>query len=433
MRRLGASTGTLLVVANMVGTGVFATTGLLVEDLNHAGTVLLAWLFGGVVALCGALTYGELAAAIGRNGGEYRLLTDIFHPSIGFASGWISLVVGFSAPIAASALAFGIYASAVWPAVPPKLAGSGLIALVSIAHGARVGLGAGLQNVFTAAKILLILGFIAAAAAAIPSARWPTLFQVPGGGSDLLSPAFAIGLIYVAFAYSGWNGAAYLAGEIRNPGRNTPVALGLGTAFVVLMYVALNAVFLLGAPLTSLAGQVEVGHVVAVQLFGADAGELFSGLIALALISSVSAMVMTGPRVYEAMGADYERLRFLRSRLKTSGPIASTALQAALAIAMLMTSSFEALLMYIGFTLSISTGLTTAGIFVHRRKFPRAPRPYRAFGYPFTPLLFVAFAGWMVYHSVTQRPLESLWGAATIVAGLLFYRLARGKKPKAAP
>jgi APA family basic amino acid/polyamine antiporter len=406
----------------MVGTGVFTTTGLLVAEIGSTGSVLLAWLLGGVVALFGALAYGELVACISRNGGEYRLLTEIYHPAVGFVAGWVSLVVGFSAPIAASALAFGTYLHALVPRLAPTAAGAVLIAALSVMHGARVTAGAFVQNGFAAAKVILIVVFVAGAAWILPGRpHW----QLSTPGREILSPTFAVGLIFVSFAYSGWNGAAYLAGEIRRPSRNLPLALGLGTATVTLLYLGLNTVFLTGTAPDRLAGTVEVGHVAAVSIFGEGAGRILSSLIALALVSSVSAMIMVGPRVYEAMGEDYRALGFLRLRGARGGPAASIALQTAIALGMLLTMSFGTLLMYIGFTLSASAALTVAGVFVHRRRHPDAERPYKTWGYPVTPAVFVCFACFIIAHSISERPAEALMGGATIAVGLVLYVLIK--------
>ena len=429
-RRLGVFTATLVVVASMIGTGVFTTTGLLLGEMGSSGTVLFAWLVGGVIALCGALAYGELSACITRNGGEYRFLSEIYHPAVGFVAGWVSLVVGFSAPIAASALAFGKYLHALVPAISPTASGVVLIIVLSVLHTGRVTAGAWIQNGFAAAKLLLILGFVVGAAWVLPDSP-------PGhlslSGAEMTTPGFAVGLIFISFAYSGWNGAAYLSGEILRPSRNLPIALGIGTGVVIVLYVALNAVFLLGTPQQQLAGTVEAGHVAALSIFGEGAGTVLSSLIALALISSVSAMIMVGPRVYEAMGEDYIALRFLRLRPGGGGPVASIALQSILAVVLMLTLSFDSLLMYIGFTLSASAALTVAGVFVHRRRRAFAETHYRTWGYPVTPAVFVLFACWMIVHSLSQRPAEALLGGATIAAGLLMYLWVRRRGSTSSP
>jgi APA family basic amino acid/polyamine antiporter len=409
----------------MIGTGVFTTTGLLVRDVGSPPAILVGWLMGGVLALCGALSYAELAASVSQNGGEYRFLTHIYHPAVGFVAGWISLIVGFSAPIAASALAFGTYLNALVPAVSPRVAAAALVVLASVAHGLHVRAGSGVQNVFAVAKVVLVAGLIAGGLAlGDPEPGWEGPMA-----SKLASPELAVGLIFISFAYSGWNGAAYIAGEVRRPARSLPIALGVGTALVTVLYVALNAVFLSVVPAAQMSGRVDVAHVAAVHIFGSGLGRVLSGLVALALVSSVGAMIMVGPRVYEAMGEDHPRLSFLRARTSAGGPVAAVALQGALALAMLLTSSFGALLTYIGFTLSLSSGLAVAGVYVLRVREPRRERPYRVWGYPVTPALFLLLAGWMVVHALAVRPVESLAGVATIVVGLLLYAVVRRGRP----
>jgi len=375
-RRLGGATATLVVVASMVGTGVFTTTGFLIRDIASPMAVLATWLVGGLLALCGALSYAELVAALPRNGGEYQLLARIYHPVVGFVAGWISLVVGFSAPIAASALAFGRYLGAVVEGVNPTIAALILVVALSALHAAHVTAGGAVQNVFAAAKVIVILGLVVGGLL-----RGDPQRLLAEGGPPLIdaviSPAFAVGLIFVSFSYSGWNGAAYLAGEVRRPSRTLPRALLLGTGMVAALYLGLNLVFLAAAPASDLAGVVEVAHVASVQLFGDRAAALLSSGIALLLVSSVSAMIMSGPRVYEAMGQDYPALRVLSRRTTHGGPVMAVALQSVVASAMLLTATFEALLTYIGFTLSLSAGLTVVGVLVLRRREPGLERPYR--------------------------------------------------------
>lgn len=429
VRRLGPATATLLVAANMIGSGVFTTTGLLLRDLGSPIKVLLVWLVGGVVALAGALTYGELAAAYPSNGGEYRLLSELYHPSVGFIAGWLSLVVGFAAPIAASALGAGYYVHALLPAISQRVSAAAIVVLLALLHASHVTWGARVQNLVTLGKGLLIVGFVVATLWVAPNGALPRLTARVGGSSP---GSLAIALVFVSFAYSGWNGAAYVAGEVRNPKRNLPVSLGIGTAMVLVLYVGLNTAFLVSAPLEQLSGVVEVGHVAAASLFGERIAAALATLIALALVSSISAMTMVGPRVYEAMGNDYPALRFLRIRSGSGGPGVSIALQTTLALVMLVTVSFDALLVYVGFTLSLVTLLTVLGVFIHRRR-QRTDAGYRTWGYPVTPLLFAGFTLWMVVFSVSQRPVESLVGIATILLGLAFYRLARSNDTKPTP
>ncbi len=420
-RRIGGATATLLVAASMIGTGVFSTTGLLVAELGSARAVLAAWAVGGALALCGALSYGELGAALPRNGGEYRLLGRIYHPALGFAAGIVSLVVGFSAPLAASALAFGRYLAAAVPGVPPLAAGIAIVAVLSVPHALHVRAGARLQAAVTALEVALVLAFADAASAHGDASRLAAPATPPPGGA--FGPPFAAALIYVSFAYSGWNGAVYLAGEVTRPSRTLPRALFLGTAAVAVLYLALNAAFLAAAPPGELAGVVEVGHVAATRLLGPGAGRALSALVALVLASSVGAMLMAGPRVYEAMGLDHPSLAVLARRTPHGGPWVAVALQALLAVAMMATASFSGLLRYIGFTLSLVAGLTVLGVVVLRRREPALARPYRTWGYPATPLLFVALSAWMVIHALAEAPASAGAGLATILAALALHRL----------
>jgi len=426
-RQVGGATATMLVVASMVGTGVFTTTGFLVRDLGSPVVVLAAWAVGGVLALCGALSYAELSAALPRNGGEYQLLGRIYHPALGFAAGIVSLVVGFSAPLAASALAFGHYLSALVPGVQPMAAGIGIVVLLSALHAVHVRLGGWVQTAMTACEVALVLAFVAAGAVRGEPSR--LLAQAGSPFAAVGTPAFAAALVYVSFAYSGWNGAVYLAGEVRDPSRTLPRSLLAGTALVTVLYLALNLVFLSAAPAGDLAGVVEIGHVAAARLLGPGAGRVLSALVALVLVCSVSAMLMAGPRVYETMGIDHPSLAILSRRTRHGGPAVAVALQAAMAVAMIATASFGALLRYVGFTLSLVAGLAVLGVVVLRRREPALPRPYRAWGYPATPLLFVALSAWIVVHALVENPASSLAGLATVAVALALYAVLGRRAP----
>ncbi len=464
-RPLSLATAIALVVANMVGVGIFTSTGYQSAALGGAAPALLAWVVGGVLALCGAAVYGELGAMMPRAGGEYVYLSEAFRPWVGFLSGWISLIVGFSAPIAAAAYAFGFYVHLIAPQVPLRVAGIALIAVTTVMHMGSVSLGARLQTWFSALKVALILVLIIAGVA-VGQGDWSHLTQgagletvvrfrhslgdvfsaqVTGAGVSLTdAETFAVSLVYVMFAYSGWNAAAYVAGEIKDPGRNVPRALLIGTAIVMVLYVCLNLVFFYAAPaselasadlsLGSLALQVaegntavsggpvgEVGGYVAMLLFGSGFGTLITALIAFALISSVSAMVMAGPRVYMAMAEDGMFFRVFAIKNTRGAPVFSVLLQGVLAIGLFLLARFDQLINYVGFTLSISAALTIAGAFVLRRTRPDAPRPYRALGWPVTPILFIAVSGWMALFLIRERPTESFAGVLTLAAGTALF------------
>ena len=277
---------------------------------------------------------------------------------------------------------------------------------------------------FTLGKVLLIAAFIVGglllgAPSRVFQAQGPPLLQA------LPSSAFAVGLIYVSFSYSGWNAAVYMAGEIRDPGRLLPRALMSGTLLVTLLYLGLNLVFLGAVPAARLSGVLEVGHVAATGLFGAGAARVLSAIIAIGLISTVGALIMTGPRVYEAMGHDFRRLRFLTGRSEGGGPLIPIVIQAVVCLFMVLTASFDTLLTYIGFTISLVAALTVVGVIVLRQREPDLPRPYRVWGYPLTPLLCVALFGWMSWHTLLLQPLAAVAGLITIALGALLYLLVR--------
>jgi APA family basic amino acid/polyamine antiporter len=424
-RGLSTLSAALLVVASMVGTGVFTTTGVVLDAAPSRLAVLAVWLVGGLAALAGSLSYAELAAAIPRNGGEYLLLSRIYHPAVGFVAGFVSLVAGFAAPIAASAIAFGHYLHAAFPAAPPMPAALGLIAVMTLLHSGRLRLGSRLQDLLTLGKIAIIVAFIIIGATLLdPQAllAGPDVTEVLGTGG------IAVGLIVVAYAYSGWAAATYVAGEIRRPARALPRALVFGTATVTLLYLGLNAVFVLAAPPSELRGVIEVGHVAASRLIGPAGARIFSAAIALGLISTVGALVMTGPRITEAMGRDHTRLAFFLRKRPDRNPVAATLLQGALAIALALTTAFGTLLTWVGVLLTLSAALTVAGVFVLRVRQPELPRPYLTFGYPLTPCVFLSLAAWMIGAAVVERPAIVLASLATIALGLALYAAVRVKR-----
>jgi basic amino acid/polyamine antiporter, APA family len=430
VRRLGVVAATAIVIANMVGTGVFTSTGFQAASLHDAGTILVAWLVGGVLALCGAACYAELGAMMPEVGGEYVYLREAYHPIVGVMSGWASLVAGFSAPIAAAALAFGQYAGAIDPALAgataQKLIAIGLIVAMTALHSFDVVLGGRVQTAFTAGKTLLILVFIGAGLL-VGHGDTAHFASQNGGLSNVFTKDFAVALMYVSFAYSGWNAAAYIAGELERPERTVPRALLAGTGVVMALYLLLNVVFLYALPVETLASGsgggpvVEVGAVAATSMFGSSAGRALSTLIALALVSAVSAMVMAGPRVYAAMAADGALPRVLTRRNRRGAPLIAVFAQGVIAIAIVMVAKLGQVLRYVGFTLAIFAALTVAAVVVMRWKRPDAARPYRTFGYPLTPILFVGLSIWVAYAQIDQHPEESLFVLGTLVAGAVAY------------
>jgi len=419
--KVGLVTATSLVVASMVGTGIFTSVGFQVQYLDSPFALTLLWAVGGGMALCGALAYGELGAALPRSGGEYHLVSELYHPSLGFIVGWITATLGFAGPIALSALAFGDYTTAVFPDLPANHLAAGIVVLCSLIHGTSITYGSWFQNAITGLKVLLILAFIAAAAVwATPS---HSIDVVPGTRAldEVVSAGFAVSLVFVTYAYAGWNSAIYIVGEIRNPSRNMPLSLILGTALVTVLYVLMTLVFLYTVPASEMAGEVEVGYLSGRVIFGDVGGQIMSIFIALILVSSVSAMVYLGPRVTQAMGEDTRALRWLATTNDEGVPINSVLFQLALALAFIYTSTFEQVLIYAGFTLTLSMMLTVGGVFVLRWRRPEVDRPYTTWGYPATPLIFLALNTWVLVYVFIDRPFESLVGLGVVGAGALLY------------
>ncbi|MFP4428795.1 MAG: APC family permease [Desulfovermiculus sp.] len=438
VRQVGPFSATVLVISNMVGTGVFTTSGLIMQELQDPLVMLLCWMCGGIFALCGALCYGEMGARFPRAGGEYVFLRESFGRMAGFLSGWISLIVGFSAPIAAAAVAFATYLFSAFGLEtegkmpieffgvqvvllsPVNLTALVTIIVFSLLHFHSVGMGSRIQNLLTVSNFLLILIFVGAGF--LFGAGSAAHFEQSLNPSAFSPQAFAVSLIFVSFAYSGWNAAAYLGEEIRNPGRNIPLALIVGTLLVAGLYLLLNAVFVYSMPAEHMEGLIDVGAKSARLLFGATAGRLLSLAVALGILSAVSAMIMTGPRIYYAMSRDgvfFTRLAKLDAERRT--PACSIALQGGIACVMVLTAAFDALLVYIGFTLSIFAMLTVVGMMYIRRIHPDIAAKFRTPAYPLPPLLFISGNVWIVWYMIQSRPVSALFGLGTIVVGSLIY------------
>lgn len=426
--RIGLYTGVAIVVANMVGTGVFTSLGFQVAGIKSGFALLMLWAVGGLIALCGALCYGELAAALPRSGGEYHYLSYIYHPLVGFLSGWVSATVGFAAPTALAAIALGKYATGVWPSLNAQALSIAVVVGLTLVHAISSRAGSRFQVVVTLVKVILLIGFIGAGI--VVATPQPLSFTPQAADwQQVLSPTFAVSLVYVSYAYSGWNAAVYVAGEVEQPQRNLPRILVIGTAIVLLLYVGLNFIFLYSTPLTELAGQVEVGYLAANRLFGQAIGRLMGAVIAVLLISTVSSMVFAGPRIVQVMGEDLPGLRALAVVSRQGIPVRAMLLQTALTLFFIVTSSFESVLLYAGFVLSLFTFLTVIGLFVLRRREPHLIRPYCTWGYPITPLLFLALSGWTLVFILRDKPLESMLGLATVLVGAAIYRVSNVAKP----
>jgi len=425
------TTVTAVVIANMVGTGVFTSLGFQLLDIQSGFVILMLWAIGGLIALCGAMTYAELGAALPRSGGEYNFLARIYHPAAGFASGWTSATIGFAGPTALAAMTFAAYATSILPGLSSesveKALAVGLVAILAVIHGSSRRNSGGLQVVFTILKVGVIVVFCLAAIVVVDSPQPIRFFPSSGDGALLTSSAFAISLIYVSYAYTGWNAATYLSSELENPQRTLPGILLTGTLIVTVLYVALNFTFLYSAPVDSMKGQVEVGFIAAQSVFG-DLGGRFTGLVlASLLISTVSAMTIAGPRVLQVIGEDFRALRFLSYRNEDGIPSRAIYVQSALAIVFILSSSFESVLVFAGFTLALNSFATVISVFVLRYRQPDLPRPYRTFLFPIPPVIYLVLTGWTLWFVLMNRPVEGLFGIGIIGSGLLVYFFSHAK------
>src|SRR3978361_1190117 len=353
---------TAIVVADMIGVGVFTSLGFQVKDLPSGFSILLLWTVGGLVALCGVFFYSELGAMFPRSSGEYNFLTRAFHPALGFLAGFVSATVGFAAPVAVAAMAFGEYGKSVLPDAPPLALAIGVVWLVSLVQLGGVRHSSTFQLVSTILKVVLIVAFLIAGF--IIGKPQPVSFAPQVSDfAHITSAPFAIGLVFVMYSFSGWNAATYIIGEMRTPEKSLPRALLAGTLIVIVLYVVLNAVFLHTAPLDKLSGQLDVARISGSYIFGEIGGRIVSAMICIGLVSSISAMMWIGPHVMMTMGEDIPALRAFARKSSSGAPAYAILFQLAVASLMLFSRSFEAVLDLIQFSLLFCSFVTSAGSF----------------------------------------------------------------------
>jgi len=428
-RTVGFLTACGIVIANIIGTGVFTSLGFQVADIQSGFALLMLWIVGGIAALCGALCYGELSAALPRSGGEYHFLSEIYHPAIGFMAGFISATVGFAAPIALAAMAFGKYFHGVFNSGAPILLSFLLVWIVALFHFGNLRLGSAFQNLWTVVKLLLIAALIGAGLL-IEEKQPITFFPHAADTMSIFSGAFAVALVYVMYSYSGWNASSYIIGEVKNPEHNVPRSLLVGTIIVMVAYVLLNAVFLATTPQNEMRGQLEVGLIAGKHIFGENGGRIVGAVICLGLISAISSMTWIGPRVTMSVGEDHWLLRFLGRKNAEGVPATAVIVQLLIVNLLLLTHSFELVVVYIQFALLICSLLTVIGVVVLRRARPEIARPYRVWLYPAPPIIFAAITIWMMIFLLHSKTTESVAGLGTAIAGFLLYFCA-GKRVSA--
>ena len=417
----------------MVGVGVFTSLGLQLESITDPFPILVMWLLGGIAALTGAMSYAELGGSMPRSGGEYNFLGRVYHPSAGFVSGWISATVGFAAPIAAIAMAFGGYASSVFPALAPwsKAVAVALVIICTWFHTRNHGQSSWFQNSFTLLKILLIIGFCIAALVLVPEPQKLDLIPDSGDFKTLLTAPFAIGLVYVSFSYTGWNAATYILGEMEQPQKDLPRVLILGTAFVTVLYVFLNFVFLKTAPVEAMIGKAEVGSISAQYAFGEWGGRAMSIMFALLFISSVGAMTLAGPRAIQAIGEDYKLFAFLGQTNVSGLPMRAILLQSAIAITLILTSTFKTIMIFAGAMLALNSALAVLGVIILRLREPNLERPYKTPLFPIIPIIFLIINAFFLFFTIRAESKPALIGLGVILMGFVVYGVSRAYENKA--
>ena len=450
-RRLGPLDAAAIVVSNVIGSGIFFVPILVAGLVPTSIGMLGLWLAGGVLAFAGAMAYAELAALRPRAGGEYVYLRDAYGPVAAFLTGWTSFVAGFSGAIAASAVGLAEYIGRFVPAaadrtaiftlpipyVPLVVTPQAIVAITAIVALSAVhitGLGPGrlVHNFLATLKVLALVLFVA-----LGLSFGTGSFGHLASSHTVPAPAtgWLVALIPIMFSYSGWNAAAYVAEEIRNPGKNVPIALALGTGAVVLLYLALNVLFLYALPPAELAGLLTSGQgltdAVAQRLFGGIAGSLLALLTIVSIAASISAMVLAGPRVYYAMARDGvfpPAVARVHSRFRT--PAIAIATQAAWSSILVLSGTLAGLVNYTGFAVMLFAAVAVMAVFVLRWREPSVSRPFSAWGYPVAPAVFVLASLFMVGYNLYTNQFGERWGLAVIAAGLpLYFLFARPRKP----
>jgi len=441
-RRLGLFPVTNIVIANMIGAGIFTTSGLLMSGLQNPLLLILLWIGGGIIALCGALCYSELGAAMPHAGGEYIFLSRLFNPLFGFLSGWVSFFVGFSAPIAASAIGFseylarafpqvlslGIFDSALEAVVLKKFYAIIVIFAFTLIHLRGVQFGTRVQNLLTVLKVGLIVGLIVIG------------FSLGNGSMEHFSQGeefrfnfggwktIGLSLMWIMFAYSGWNASAYIGSEIKKPKKNLPLSLILGTGIVMLLYFCLNLLFVYAATPKDMSGVISIGGLAVGNLFGKSFETLLSILISFALFSSLSAFIILGPRVYYSMAKDGYFFKFAsKVHSVRRVPSKSIILQCVIAVVIVISGTFDQILTYMAFSLGIFPILAVIGVFKLRKL---KKLEYKMPGFPVVPAIYIMAGVSILVLGFLERPVASSIAILTVVMGIPAYFIFKKKYKK---
>jgi APA family basic amino acid/polyamine antiporter len=413
-KKISWKTAAGIVVANMIGTGVFTSLGFQLAVVQNTWTILLLWTFGGIMALLGALVYAELGTHFRRTGGDYIFLSETIHPLVGYLYAWVSLVVGFSAPIAIAAMAMNNYLS---PVVgETQLPGLIFLVLIPAVHIFSVSSSAKFQNGMTILKIAFVLALIGIGLVFGSNSTSPALNFSDSWKEEILLPGFAVSLIYVFYAYTGWNSAAYIIEEVDQPKKNLPKALIGATLLVMVIYVLLQLVLLKHASISQLSGQVQVADIAFGNLFGPNGALWVSLFIGIQLIATISGYAWVGPRVTYAMAKDYTLWKPLAQVNAKNIPVRAIILNTCISLVLFVTGSFEQIMLYAGFILQLMSTVTVYSSLKIKKQ--------EGFKTPFKPLpqlIYLGFSIALMGYLLVDRPVESLAGIGILFLGWVVY------------
>lgn len=423
--KIGWKTATALVVSNMIGTGVFTSLGYQIVDLKNTYTILLLWTIGGFLALIGAFIYSELASKFKESGGDYIYLSRTYHPVLGYLSSWVSLFVGFSAPISLAALAMLKYLNVFGLDLGKEYA-VGIILIVALFQSYSLNLSSHFQNVFTILKVVFILLLIGLGIYFVPSIPQNSILLDDSWTDELLLPAFATSLVYVTFAYTGWNSVSYIFSEIKNPKINLPKALFIGVVFVTIVYVLLNYVFIKHASVESLAYQEDVANIAFANVLGENGVKWVSFFIALQLVATVSGYLWIGSRLTQATAKENKLWNFMAPESKNGIPIRAIWVHACISIGLIFTGDFEVIFTYTSFVLQILATLAISTAFFIKSKDLIIIRSKLFY---VLPTVFLLFSLYICYFVLQSKPKESLFGLGIILVGIILFYFDQRIKP----
>jgi APA family basic amino acid/polyamine antiporter len=455
LRQLGLFDATMVMVGIVIGSGIFLTSGIMAKSIPSPGLILLAWIVGGFLTLAGALTYAELGAAMPEAGGQYVYLREAYGPLAGFLFGWLLFLVYQTGGIAGLALAFAEYFGYFFPSLSTstvllsqdisvfgsswtytlsagQLVGIAVILMLSLFNFIGVALGKLIQNIFTVLKVGTILAIIVLGFSLGKGTSFALDLQPAGMDLGQIIMGFGVALVAVIWAFDGWNNVNFVAGEIKNPQRNLPLALLMGTLGITVLYILTNWVYLYALPISEMTGVVRIAEKATAALFGGSTGAFISAAVIISTFGALNGSILTGPRVYYAMAKDklfFKGVSRVHPRYRTPG--FAILIQAVWSVLLTLVGTFEQIFTFAMFVSIIFWIGATASVFTLRKKFPDMHRPYKTWGYPYVPALFILASLGILLNTLIEKPIEAVSGLLFIALGIPVYFYWRRKSHKA--